>query len=97
MKNLEEIKEILAKHKNELKEKYGVIELGIFGSYVRAEQKETSDVDILVEFEKPVSLLRIVSLENSLSDILGIKVDVIPKKNIRKELKEFILKEEVPL
>ncbi len=97
MKNLEKIKEIIAKHKNKLHDKYSVIEIGIFGSYVREEQKETSDVDILVEFEKPVSLLQIVSLENYLSDILEVKVDVVPKKNIRKELKDYILKEAVPV
>lgn len=97
MKNLKEIKEILANHKDKLYEKYSVIELSIFGSYVREEQKETSDVDILVKFEKPVSLLQIVSLENYLSDILGLKVDVIPQKNIRKELKDYILKEAVPV
>jgi hypothetical protein len=95
MKTLKEIKDILIVHKEEFKEKYKVKEIGIFGSYVRNEQKETSDVDVLVEFEKPVSLLHIVSLENYLSDILGAKVDVVPKKNIRKELKELILKEAV--
>lgn len=97
MKTLAEIKKILRKHREGLKEKYNVKEIGIFGSYVKGEQKEMSDVDILVEFEKPVSLLHIVSLENYLSDILRIKVDVVPKKNIRKELKEFILKEAVPV
>lgn len=97
MKTLNEIKQILAGHKEGLKEKYGVKEIGIFGSYVKGEQKETSDIDILVEFEKPVSLLQIVSLENYLSDLLGVKVDVVPKKNIRKELKEFILKEAIPV
>lgn len=56
-----------------------------------------SDVDILVEFEKPVSLLQIVSLENYLSDILRIKVDIVPKKSIRVELREAILKEEIPV
>lgn len=95
IKSLDAIKEILAKHKSILHEKYSVANIGIFGSYVREEQKETSDVDILVEFDKPVSLLQIVSLENYLSDILGIKVDVVPKKNIRKELKDHILKEAV--
>jgi len=97
IRSLEEIKKILVKQKSELHDKYSVIEIGIFGSYVREEQKEASDVDILVEFEKPVSLLQIVSLENYLSDILGVKVDVVPKKNIRKELKDYILKEAVPV
>jgi hypothetical protein len=95
MQTLEEIKKIITKHKDEINRKYGVKEIGIFGSYVKGEQKETSDVDILVDFEKPVSLLQIVSLENYLSDIVGIKVDILLKKNIRAELKEFILKETV--
>lgn len=95
--NLEYIINILKKHKAELKKKYSIIEIGIFGSYVKSEQKETSDIDILVEFEKPVSLLHIVSLENYLSDILGVKVDIVPKNNIRKELKMFILREAVSI
>ncbi|MCI0454652.1 MAG: nucleotidyltransferase family protein [Candidatus Dadabacteria bacterium] len=97
MQTLEEIKTIINRHKDEIKSKYAVKEIGIFGSYVKGEQKETSDVDILVDFEKPVSLLHIVSLENYLSDIVGIKVDILPKKNIRAELKEFILEETVPV
>lgn len=97
MRDLEDIKEIIRQHKKELRERYKVKAIAIFGSYVRGEQKEDSDVDILVEFTDPVSLLHIVSLENHLSDILGIKVDVVPKKNIRIELKDTILKEAVPV
>ena len=97
MKTLDEIKRILTGRKEELKEKFKVKEISIFGSYIKREQKGSSDVDILVEFEKPVSLLQIVSLENYLSDFLGTKVDVVPKKNIREELKETILKEAVPI
>lgn len=97
MKTLDDIKRIISEHKGELKDKYNVKEISIFGSYIRGEQNKGSDLDILVEFSKPVSLLHIVSLENYLSDILGIKVDVVPKKNIRKELMEFILKEAIPV
>jgi len=97
MKTLEEIRGILADHRAKIKEKYSVKETSIFGSYVKGEQKESSDIDIVVEFEKPVSLLHIVSLENYLSDILEVKVDVVPKKNIRQELKESILEESIPL
>lgn len=97
MKNFFEIKELLKNHKEEFKEKYQIKDIGIFGSYVKGMQKKTSDIDILVTFEKPVSLLHIVSFENYLSDILGIKVDVVPKNNIRKELKDSILKETVPV
>jgi len=48
MKNFEEIKEVIQKHKNELREQYGLKEIGIFGSYVRGEQNDESDLDILV-------------------------------------------------
>ncbi len=95
MKTLEEIKEILNNNKEILRKKYKVKEIGIFGSYVRGEQRKKSDVDILVEFEEPVSLLKLVSVENFLKEIVGMKVEVIPKKDIRSELKEKILKEVV--
>jgi len=95
MKNFIEIKELLKSHKKEFGEKYQIKDIGIFGSYVKGIQNKTSDIDILVTFGKPVSLLHIVSFENYLSDMLGIKVDVVPKNNIRKELKDSILKEMV--
>ncbi|MCL0034738.1 nucleotidyltransferase family protein [Dehalococcoidia bacterium] len=95
MKKFREIKEIINQRRKELEKKYKVKSIAIFGSYVRGEQIEDSDIDILVEFTKPVSLLHIVSVENYLSDILGIKVDVIPKKNIHEELKEIILSEAI--
>jgi predicted nucleotidyltransferase len=97
MKTLNEIKKILLEHKKELKEKYKVKTIGIFGSYARGEQKETSDIDILVEFYELPSLLKFVNLENYLSDLLNIKVDLVLKNDIRKELKETILKEEIPI
>ncbi len=95
MKTLEEIKKILKNQKPLLKEKYFVREIGLFGSYARGEQKKKSDVDILVEFEKPISLLKLVNLENFLADVMGIKADVVPKEDIRHELKERILREVV--
>ena len=95
MKSLEEIKEIIKSHREELKERYRVRSIAIFGSYVRGEQREESDIDLLVEFEGSVSLLHIVSVENYLSDILGMKVDLVPRKNIREELRETIIKEAI--
>jgi predicted nucleotidyltransferase len=78
-----------------LRKKFKVKSVGIFGSYVRGEQKSGSDLDVLVEFEEPVSLLKLVSLENYLSEFLGVKVDLIPKADIRPELRSRILSEEV--
>jgi predicted nucleotidyltransferase len=78
-----------------LRKEFRVKSLGLFGSYVRGEPKTGSDLDVLVEFEEPVSLLKLVSLENYLSDLLGVKVDLIPKADIRPELRDRILSEEV--
>ena len=82
MKTLSEIKEILRKHKKELKEKYKVKSIAIFGSYARGEQKETSDIDILIDYYEPISLLKLIELENYFSDLLGVKVDLITKNSI---------------
>jgi predicted nucleotidyltransferase len=95
MKSLEEIKELLKKQKPAIRERYNVRKIGIFGFYVRSEQTKKSDLDILVEFEKPINLLKLVNLENFLADSMGIKVDVVTKEDIRQELKERILREVV--
>ncbi len=93
MKTFQEIREILAKNKEKIESQYKVKRMGIFGSYVRGEQKEDSDVDVLVEFEESVSLLKLVNFENFLRDITGVKVDVVPENDIRPELRENIFNE----
>ncbi|NSW76229.1 MAG: nucleotidyltransferase family protein [Candidatus Atribacteria bacterium] len=95
MKSLKEIQTMLVRHKEDLKARYGVREIGIFGSYVRGEAREGSDIDILVDFESPLSLLRIVPLENELQDLLGMKVDLVSKRNVRRELEKEIFNEVV--
>ncbi|MEW6118439.1 MAG: nucleotidyltransferase domain-containing protein [Nitrospirota bacterium] len=55
MKTLDEIKEVLEEHKDEVRQKYRIREIGIFGSFVRREQKKGSDIDILVEFDEKIS------------------------------------------
>lgn len=92
---LDDIKRTLEAHKELLRDKYKVKEIGVFGSYVRGEQKRKSDIDIVVEFTESVSLLDLVEVELFLSDILGIKVDLIPKEDIRPELRDTILEETV--
>lgn len=97
MKTLEEIKQWLVLNKSILQERYKVRELGIFGSYVRREQTETSDVDVLVEFSETPSLLKFVNLENYLSDNLGVKVDLVHKGGLKPRIGERILAEVVYL
>ena len=84
MKTLEEIKKELVKHKEEIRKKYGVRILGIFGSYARGEQKEVSDIDILVEIERPIGL-RFFELWDDLEAILGVKIDLLTVKAVKQK------------
>ncbi|MBM3707204.1 MAG: nucleotidyltransferase family protein [Actinobacteria bacterium] len=95
MNTFEEVKNILAKHKYELEEKYGIREIGIFGSYIKNEQRKTSDIDILVEFsqESRITLLDFIHIENYLSDLLEIKVDLVEKSTLKPRISKNILKE----
>lgn len=95
MKKLSTIKKIISDHKPLLHDRYKINKIGVFGSYARGDTHGGSDVDVLVEFLEPISLIQLVSLENYLTRIVGVKVDVVPKEDIRKELKDTILKEAV--
>jgi predicted nucleotidyltransferase len=99
MRTLTEIKQILQAEKLYLADTYGVTVLGVFGSYVRDEQRSDSDVDILIELERPprISLIGLVELEYYLSDVLGIKADVVIKKNLKKRIGQRILSEVIPV
>ncbi|GAJ08052.1 unnamed protein product, partial [marine sediment metagenome] len=93
MRAVNEIEKIIQNNKKELKEKYGLIEIGIFGSYVRGEQDENSDIDILVEVERPMGFVKFIKLENRLSQILGIKVELVTKKALKPYIGRRILQE----
>jgi len=91
MKNLDEIRNIIREHQEVLDARYGVRVVGIFGSYVRGEEQAQSDLDVLAEILRPTSLLELVGAELYLSDMLGVKVDLVPKRDLREELREGIL------
>lgn len=93
------IEDILKQHKQELKQRFKLKEIGIFGSYVRGDQKGDSDIDILVEFEPDarISLLDFVGLENLISDLLGTKVDLVEKAGLKPRIGKHILKEVIYL
>jgi len=96
-RSLEEVKRILERNKSKLSGTYGIKRIGVFGSFVRGEQRKRSDVDILVEFEQVPGLLRFVQIEEHLRRLLGRKVDLVRKEALRPELKDRILKETVYL
>ena len=99
MKSLLEIQQTLREQKPYLKTRFGVQIVGMFGSYVRQEQRPDSDLDILIELDRPpkISLIGLVELENYLSQLLGIKVDLAIKSNLKKRIGMRILQEVVPL
>jgi len=97
MRNLKQIQNILASSKPELRRRYKVMGLGIFGSYSRGEQKKTSDVDILVKFNSNATLFDFVGLGDYLEEKLKLKVDVVSENGIRPELKSSIVKDVIKI
>jgi uncharacterized protein len=95
--SLEKILEILRQQIPMLAERYSVETMEIFGSYVRSEQKKDSDLDVLVTFKEDPSLLTYIAIENYLSDLLGIKVDLVMKDSLKPKIGQQILREAVPV
>jgi len=95
MKTLNEIKSILEKHKDELREKYSVKEIGVFGSYIRGEQKRRSDVDILVEFDEAPNMFEFIDLKEYLAHKLDTEVDLVMKSALKPTIGKYILEEVV--
>ena len=94
MKPLSEIKEIIREHKVELADDFGVSEFGIFGSVARGEARDDSAVDVLVEFSRPIGLIRFMSLEYHLEELFGgAKVDLVAKKALKPYIGKVILQE----
>lgn len=90
MKTVWEIKGVLAGLKEELRRMFKVKEIGIFGSVVRGEQVENSDIDILVDFEEGATLLDLSGLALYLEERLNQKVDIVSKRALRKEIKTSV-------
>ena len=86
---IKKLKENLPSYRNNFKVK----SLGIFGSYISGTPAKESDVDILVEFEKPVSLFEFLDFEEHLSELIGKKVDLVMKGALKPEIGKHILKE----
>lgn len=90
---LTDIKNKLTALKPELHERFGVSEIGVFGSWVRGEQKETSDIDVLVDFDKPVDLFDLMELQEFLEEVFDRKIDIALKRSLKKYIGQYILAE----
>jgi len=95
MKTFEEIKRILAQNEKEIKTRFRVRDFGIFGSVIRKERKLTSDIDILADFENEADLIDLIGLALFLEEKLGQRVDVVPKRALKEEIREEVLREVV--
>jgi predicted nucleotidyltransferase len=88
---------VLRPYQPMLRKRYGIRSLGVFGSYVRGDANHQSDLDILVEYERPPTLFEFVRLQNQLSDIVGVQVDLVMKSTLKPKIGERILAEVVAL
>jgi len=86
---------VLRQHLPELRERYGVASLGIFGSYLRGEENEASDLDVLVEFSRTPDLFEFVALKLDLADLLSVDVDLVMKDALKPRISQGILSEVV--
>jgi hypothetical protein len=88
---------LLRSHLPALQQRYGVRTLGVFGSYIRGEEGKTSDLDLLVEFDRAPTLLEFVRLERHVSELLGVSVDLVMKTALKPAIGRRILEEVVPV
>ena len=95
MRTKEDILALLKEELPNLRKEYGVDTLAVFGSYVRDDQKEGSDIDILVEFVETVDFIEFMRLEFHLTDILGCKVDLVTPDALRPIMRDDILESAV--
>lgn len=95
MRSKEEILEALRGELPNLRDTFDVKNIGLFGSYVRKEQTEKSDIDILVEFEKPIGFFKFIELEDHLSETLGVKVEIVTPDALKPSIKPDVIKEVV--
>ena len=91
--DLDAIMATLHQHLPSLAKQYRVKSLGVFGSYVRHEQRQDSDIDLLVAFDEPPSLLKFIELENHLTDLLGGKVDLVMQDALKPAIGRQVLSE----
>ncbi|MBM4036180.1 MAG: nucleotidyltransferase family protein [Planctomycetes bacterium] len=90
MRKLEEIRAAICRHQAELHQRYKARVVGIFGSYMRGEQRDDSDLDLLAQFDDTASLFDLGGAQAMLSELLGVKVDLVPREDVRPELRDAI-------
>jgi hypothetical protein len=93
MKQLDDILPRLRALQPDLRRRYPIRGMGVFGSYVRGEQREGSDLDLLLDYDDGMTLLDLAGLQEELSKALGVKVDLANRRTLKKHIGERILSE----
>ncbi len=93
MTTAREINNTLRCHLGDLRQRYGIKRIGLFGSYARGEQHPESDIDLLVEFVRPIGFIQFMRLEGQLEVLLGGKVDLVTRKALKPHIGRRILDE----
>lgn len=91
--NVNQIKTILQPQNTLLRNTYHVTKIGIFGSTATNENTEKSDIDMLIEFSKPIGFFKFIEVEEFLTNTIGKKVDLVTQKGLKPAMKEKILKQ----
>ena len=95
MKDISGIRDQLRGMRDELSERYHVRRIGIFGSYSRNHQTEQSDLDLVVEFDRPIGMMAFVHLKNLISDRLNIRVDLVTPDGLHPLIRNQVMHEVV--
>ncbi len=96
-RDVAELRDMLRQHLPLLEQCYGVAWPGLFGSYVRREAGPASDLDVLVRFRRTPGLIRFVELENCLSDLPGLRVDLVMAEPLKPNVARCVLAEVEPV
>jgi hypothetical protein len=97
MRTLDDIMAQLRALQPDLGRRYPIRGMGVFGSYVRGEQRDGSDLDVLIELGEGMGLIEYAGLQQELSDALGLKVDLVEREALRPRIARHVLAEVVPV
>lgn len=96
-KSLAEIKKELKRHLPSLSKEYGVKSMALFGSYARKQEGGDSDLDILIEYTELPGLIKYIELENQLSDLLEVKVDLVIRDSLKPRVAKSVQLEAIQI
>ena len=95
MRSLKEVEKVLKENRKELKRRFGVRKIGIFGSYASGKANNSSDIDILVDIERPSGIFELMELQDYLAKLLGRKIDITTSNSLKPLIKKEILSQTV--